>query len=97
MVRHIVTFRLHGTPAERMNACSQFAKALKNLPGKIPGLISMEVGINQNPLEEWDLVLTATLDKMEDVAVYANHPDHIEAAKIIAPLKLARACVDYEI
>ena len=56
----------------------------------------MEVGINENPAEEWDVVLTAVVDKMADVAVYANHPAHVAAAGLLAGHKEARACVDYE-
>lgn len=95
MVKHIVTFKLRGTAEERLTAAAAFRDALMRLPEVIPALEKMEVGINENTAEEWDVVLTATLNKMEDVAVYAAHPAHVAAAAIIAPLKEARACVDY--
>ncbi len=95
MVKHIVTFKLKGTAAERREASEKFRDALLALPAKIDVLESMEVGINENPAEDWDVVLTATVPTMEDVAVYAKHPDHVAAAAIIGPLKEARACVDY--
>ena len=57
----------------------------------------MEAGINENPNEDWDIVLTATVPTMADIDVYAKHPAHVAAAAIIAPLKEARACVDYEV
>ena len=56
----------------------------------------MEVGINENPAEEWDVVLTAIVDTMDDVAVYAKHPAHVAAASLLAGQKESRACVDYE-
>lgn len=56
----------------------------------------MEVGINENPAEQWDVVMTAVVDTMADVAVYADHPAHVAAAAILAGHKEARACVDYE-
>lgn len=96
MVKHIVTFRLNGTPAERAEAACKFKEALLALPDVIDVLESMEVGINSNPAEQWDVVLTAVVPTMEDVAVYAKHPAHVAAASIIAPLKADRACVDYE-
>lgn len=96
MIKHIVIFRLNGTPAERLETAGRFADALRALPAQIDVLKSMEVGINSNPAEQWDVVLTAVVETMEDVAVYANHPAHVAAAKIIAPLKADRACVDYE-
>lgn len=97
MVKHIVMFKLKGTPEERLDASRRFADALNRLPGVIPCLLAMETGINQNPLETWDVVLTATIDCMENVAVYASHPAHQAAAAIVGPLKELRACVDYEI
>lgn len=96
MVKHIVSFKLSGTPAERLEYATKFKEALEALPAKIPVLESIEVGLNSNPAEDWDVVLTAIVPTMEDVAVYARHPDHVAAAAIIAPVKESRACVDYE-
>lgn len=96
MVKHIVTFRLRGTAGERRAAAEAFRDALMALPDSIECLRSMEVGINSNPAEDWDVVLTAVVPTMQDVAIYAAHPDHVAAAAIIAPLRESRACVDYE-
>lgn len=95
MVKHIVSFKLKGTPEQRLEASKAFKSALLALPGQIECLRSMEVGINENPAEDWDVVLTAVVPTMEDVAVYAKHPAHVAAALIVAPLKESRACVDY--
>lgn len=95
MVKHIVTFKLKGTDEERRAAAEAFRDALMALPSTIEVLRAMEVGINENPAESWDVVLTATVDTMADVDIYAKHPDHVAAAAIIAPLKESRACVDY--
>ena len=98
MVKHIVTFKLSGSTEERAAVALRFAEALKALPGQIECLESIEVGINENPAEEWDVVLTAaTLPSLADVAVYAAHPAHVAAASIIAGCKAARACVDYTV
>lgn len=97
MVKHIVAFKLKGTPAERLEASRKFKESLEKLPEQIDVLQSMEVGINENPAEEWDVVLTATLPKLSDVETYAKHPAHVAAAAIIAPFKENRACVDYVI
>ncbi|MDE6308749.1 MAG: Dabb family protein [Muribaculaceae bacterium] len=97
MVKHIVTFKLKGTPQERLAASRQFKEALVKLPQVIDCLQSIEVGINENPGEDWDVVLTAIVPTMADVAVYAKHPAHVAAAAIVAPLKESRACVDYEV
>lgn len=65
------------------------------LPSKIDVLKSMEVGINENPSEDWDVVLTAVVGSMDDVEIYAKHPAHVAAASILAGHKESRACVDY--
>ena len=97
MVKHIVTFKLTGSDAERLAVAQSFKAALEALPGQIDVLRSIEVGINQNPAESWDVVLTAIVDTMADVDVYAKHPAHVAAAGLLAGHKADRACVDYEL
>ncbi len=95
MVKHIVTFKLTGTPEERREVAQRFKDALLALPAVIDVLQDMEVGINENPAESWDVVLTATVPTMADVETYAKHPAHVAAAGILAGHKADRACVDY--
>ena len=97
MVKHIVAFKLKGSAEERRKYAADFKQALDALPEQIDVLRSIEVGLNDNPAEDWDIVLTACVDKMEDVAIYARHPAHVAAAAIISDVKESRACVDYEV
>lgn len=97
MIRHIVTFSFYGSVEERRAVSEKFRDALIVLPDRIPQLKSIEVGINENPAEEWDLVLVATADSLADVAAYSAHPAHLAAVEIIAPHKKARACVDFTV
>lgn len=97
MVKHIVSFKLNGTGEERKRVATAFRDALLALPEKIDVLRGMEVGINENPAEDWDVVLIATVDRMEDVDIYAKHPAHIQAASILGKNKEARACVDFTV
>lgn len=96
MVKHIVMFKLSGTAAERRAVAESFKSALEALPAVIEPLQSIEVGINSNPAEDWDVVLTAILPGMADVDTYARHPAHVAAAGLLAGHREARACVDYE-
>lgn len=75
----------------------EFTAALRALPAQIPCLESIEVGINQNPAERWDVVLTAVVPTLADVDVYAKHPAHVAAAAIVAPYREDRGCVDYQV
>ncbi len=96
MVKHIVTFKLKGNAQERKELSEKFKNALLQLPNEIDVLQSMEVGLNQNPNETWDVVLTAIVGNMEEVSIYAKHPAHVAAAGIIGGKVESRACVDYE-
>ncbi len=96
MVKHIGAFKLNGTAEQRLDVARRFKAALEALPAVIEPLQSIEVGINENPSESWDVVLTATVPTMADVEVYAKHPAHVAAAAIVGPHKADRACVDYE-
>lgn len=95
MVKHIVSFKLNGTAEQRLDVARRFKAALEALPDVIEPLQSIEVGINENPSESWDVVLTAVVPSMADVEVYAKHPAHVAAASIVGPHKADRACVDY--
>lgn len=97
MTKHIVMFKLKGTAEQRLDVARRFAEALLALPAQIDCLQTMEVGVNENPAEDWDVVLTATVGSMTEVEVYAKHPAHVAAAAIVAPFKEARACVDYNL
>lgn len=77
MIRHIVAFKLKGTPEERLEVSRRFKAALEALPAQIDVLKSIEVGINENPAETWDVVLTAVVETLEDVGTYARHPAHV--------------------
>lgn len=96
MVKHIVSFKLTGTDEERRRVAQEFKDALLALPQQIDVLRSMEVGINENPAEQWDVVLIAVVDTMADVEVYAKHPAHVATAALLAGHKADRACIDFE-
>ena len=95
MTKHIVMFKLQGSDELRRETALRFEAALDALPSQIDVLQSIEVALNENSAEDWDIVLTAIVPTMDDVAVYAKHPAHVAAASIIKDVKQLRACVDY--
>ena len=97
MTKHIVMFKLQGSDEQRREVALRFKAALEALPEHIDVLQSIEVALNENPAEDWDIVLTAIVPTMADVEVYAKHPAHVAAAAIIKDAKQLRACVDYNI
>lgn len=99
MIRHIVMFKLKEFETEAAKtACMESIKTgLENLSGRISILRHIRVDFNCNPAETWDLILTTEFDSLEDLATYANHPEHVAVSKqLIGPVKADRACVDYE-
>lgn len=97
MIQHVVTFQFTGTPQERLDIAKRFKDALIALPKQIECLKSIEVGINENPAEQWDLTLIARADTLDDVKAYSAHPAHVAAVEIIKDHKANRACIDYTV
>lgn len=99
MVKHIVLFKLkENAPQEQKNEVMHaFKNAIEALPAKISFIRKVEVGLNINSNETWDIALYSEFDSLDDVKAYSIHPDHVAAAKLLAELKQDRSCVDYEI
>ena len=98
MVKHIVLFKLKDdAPADKkLEAMNGFKAAIEALPAKISVIRKVEVGLNINPGETWNIALYSEFDTLEDVKTYAVHPEHVAAGKLLAEVKESRACVDYE-
>ncbi len=95
MIKHIVLFKFKDNSNDKTNLNS-IKKSLENLTQFIPELKSIEVGINSNPNEKYDLALTTEFDNWEDLNIYAEHPEHLKVGALIRKTLELRACVDYE-
>ena len=98
MVKHIVLFQLDpamdvGKKSEVMNA---FKRGIEALPDRIPFIRKIEVGLNANPAEAFDIALYSEFDTLDDVKAYSVHPDHVAVAALLKDCKKSRSCVDYE-
>ncbi len=89
-------FRFIGDEDARRLACETFKSKLEALPRYIEMLKSIEVGININSNERWDLTLIATADTMANVTAYSTHPLHVAAVDAVRDSIAERACVDFE-
>lgn len=99
MIKHIVLFKLRddveeSTKATRLPSIKQQFLALQ---GIIPSLRSIEIGLNCNPKEKFDLALVATFDDLAGLSAYATDPRHVAVAKQVGEMLDVRACTDYEI
>lgn len=100
MVKHVVIWKLKASAASRSAAENAFLmkERLDGLRGKIPGLLSLEVGINRNPAENaGDVVLTTVHENWEALEAYQVHPEHKAIVSLVSEVRETRACVDWEI
>ena len=77
---------------------AELAKELRKQYIKNPpeGMTSDEVrDMSDDDLLDMDYFLHE-FDNLDDVKLYATHPEHVAAGKILAETKESRACVDYE-
>ena len=93
MVKHIILFTLK-EEADKPAVIAAAQKALLPLVGKIPGLLKMEV---RPCFCGPDFVLYSELESREALAVYAEHPAHIEAKTHFFPWVQSRVAADYEV
>ena len=86
MVTHIVCHKY----TDREEA-KKIAPMLKGLVGKVPGLISMEAGADfMGSGRSYDLA------NREDLAVYADHPEHVKVKQYIHKVLVNGISVDFE-
>ncbi|TAJ13417.1 Dabb family protein [Marinilabiliaceae bacterium JC017] len=99
MIKHVVLFKFKSfsNDEEKNTKCEEIKNALLALDNKIEELLSIEVGINSNPNESFDLSLITTFNSMEALHTYAVHPDHLKVGAIIREILEERSCVDYTI
>lgn len=99
MVYHIVMWKFKPEVADEEKAMRKQAmkENLASLVGKVPGLLSLEFVESPIPSSTHDIALVSTLEKAEDIAVYAKHPAHVAVADTyVRPFVTERACLDYE-
>jgi len=98
MVNHIVMWNFKDEIEESKKDAikKDMEYNLKSLVGKVPGLLTVEFVSAPIPSSTHDIALVTTLEKAEDIAVYAKHPAHVHVADTyVRPFVKDRACLDY--
>lgn len=98
MVHHIVMWKFKSEIGESEKPALKKAmkEQLEGLVGKVPGLLSLQFVAEPVPSSTHDIALVSTLEKAEDIAVYATHPEHVKVADTyVRPFVTERACLDY--
>lgn len=97
MIKHIVLFKFK-TCEGKEESIRKIKASLESLPSIIPELRGINVGINVNAKEKWDMCLEAIVENLHDLEVYASHPAHVQiVTSMIAPVKEDRACIDIQL
>lgn len=99
MVHHIVMWNFKEEVAEvdRPQIIQNMETALTGLVGQVPGLLTVKLVKQPLASSTHDIALVTTMEKAEDVAVYATHPAHVAAADTyVRPYVCNRSCLDYE-
>lgn len=98
-IKHIVMWNVRGDDAATRAHNRQVVKAaFEGLRGRVPGLLQLEVGLDESGIDyACDVVLVTTFDSREALAAYAHHPEHLRVRQALGDLRVARHQVDYEI
>lgn len=99
MVHHIVmwNFKPEISESEKETIKKEMEVNLQGLVGKVPGLLTVEFVNSPISSSTHDIALVTTLEKAEDIAIYAKHPAHVHVADTyVRPYVTNRACLDYE-
>ncbi|MEJ2437140.1 MAG: Dabb family protein [Sulfurovaceae bacterium] len=95
MIVHIVFLKLKDE--NRDANLLKIKSMLEGLPPKIKEIEFLEVGANfSNEERAMDMSLITHFKSKEDLALYANHPDHLEVVSIIKQAAEFTKVVDYE-
>ena len=98
MVHHIVMWKFKPESGEERKPDLKKAmkENLEGLVGKGTGRLTVEFVEEPLSSSTHDVALVTTLEKAEDVAVYAVHPAHVAVADtFVRPFVTERACLDY--
>lgn len=99
MIRHLILWKLKEslTLEEKNNVLQNMKENLEGLVGKVPGLISLKIVINEMESSNADVMLDSVLENEDALKGYQGHPDHVEVANTyVRPFTEVRMCLDYK-
>ena len=100
MIKHLVFWRLkdHAHGNDRATNARLIKQKLESLRGRIPGLLSIEVGIDFVAGDASShLALVSEFASKEALAGYQVHPEHKAIVAFVAEAAAERRMVDYEV
>ena len=97
MIKHIVMWNIKGTTQdEKSVGIRTLCHAFEGIRGKIPGLMRLEIGVDQSLVDyACDVVLYSEFESQQALDAYATHPEHLRVRGELEGLRVARHQVDY--
>ncbi|GFE83868.1 stress responsive protein [Steroidobacter agaridevorans] len=92
MIKHIVLWRL-----KNKADVARVKQELESMRGKIPGLLSLEVGVNFAESSPVDLGLYTEFSDRAALNAYSDHPVHVPVKQAVGGLIQDRWVLDYEV
>lgn len=99
MIKHIVMWNMVGdTGKDRREAAEFLRSRFEELRGEVPGLLHLEVGLDQSRVDyACDVVLYTEFESQEALDAYAIHPAHLRVKDELGQMRVARFQVDYAV
>lgn len=95
MIRHIVLFRLKDKSPEALKAAAELFYTLR---GKVPGLLSVETGVDFYHTERsYDIALVCTFADRAALEGYQTHPAHLPIRAHMREIRESSVACDYEL
>lgn len=99
MIKHIAMFKFKAfnSTEDKKNYFDRLKKAFENLDERIPEIKFLQIGFDQLQSDaSFDFVVNVDIEHLEDLPLYANHPEHLKAAAIVKEMAADRKVIDYE-
>lgn len=97
MLRRVVVWRLKAQDEQQKALdAGTIKRALESMRGKIPGLLNLQVGVNETAgADAGDVVMIVDFEDEQALAVYETHPVHEQVKPIVGPLRSERRVVEF--
>lgn len=98
MVNHYVFWNLNDslTKEEKEQAALTIKEKLEAVGKLVPGVVSLEVKINEMESSNRDVALLSSFESVEALSAYQVHPEHVKAGGYIKTVACDRTCFDFE-
>ena len=99
MVNHYVFWNLNDSLSaeEKQKAAETIKEKLEAVEKLVPGVVSLEVKINELESSNRDVALISTFESVEALSAYQVHPEHVKAASYVGSVTCNRTCFDFEV